>query len=107
MCIDLTDIFLQATCDLSGMFRRSASLAIPHLKSIAAITSVSLVQLGHTNCNVFLSHESQREIALEHFQDRFLTANRENGEKKTVLCVRKVCVFDVSQAVGTAQFAES
>ena len=49
---------------LSGMFRRSASLALPHLKSFAAIPSVSLVQLGHTNRSVFLSHESQREIAL-------------------------------------------
>ena len=46
------------------MFRRSASLALPHLKSFAAIPSVSLVQLGHTNRSVFLSHESQREIAL-------------------------------------------
>ena len=46
------------------MFRRSASLAIPHLKSFAAIPSVSLVQLGHTNRSVFLSHESQCEIAL-------------------------------------------
>ena len=50
--------------DLCGMFRRSASLAIPHLKSFAAIPSVSLVQLGHTNRSVFLSYESQREIAL-------------------------------------------
>ena len=49
---------------LSGMFRRSASLAIPHLKSFAAIPSMSLVQLGNTNRSVFLSHESQREIAL-------------------------------------------
>ena len=49
---------------LSGMFRRSASLAIPHLKSFAAIPSVSLVQLGDTNRSVLLSHESQREIAL-------------------------------------------
>ena len=49
---------------LSGMFRRSASLALPHLKSFAAIPSVSPVQLGHTNRSVFLSHESQREIAL-------------------------------------------
>ena len=49
---------------LSGMFRRSASLAILHLKSFAAIPSVSLVQLGHTNRSFFLSHESQREIAL-------------------------------------------
>ena len=47
-----------------GMFRRSASLALPHLKSFAAIPSVSPVQLGHTNRSVFLSHESQREIAL-------------------------------------------
>ena len=50
--------------DLSGMFRHSASLAIPHRKSFAAIPSVSLVLLGHTNRSVFLSHESQREIAL-------------------------------------------
>ena len=50
--------------ELSGMFRRSTSLAIPHLKSFAAIPSVSLVQLEHTNRNVFLSHESQREITL-------------------------------------------
>ena len=49
---------------LSGMLRHSASLAIPHLKSFAAIPSVSPMQLGHTNRNVFLSHESQREIAL-------------------------------------------
>ena len=49
---------------LSGMFRRSASLAIAHLKSFAAIPSVSLVQLGRTNRNVFLSHESQRETDL-------------------------------------------
>ena len=49
---------------LSGMFRRSASLAIPHRKSFAAIPSLSLVLLGHTNRSVKLSHESQREIAL-------------------------------------------
>ena len=48
---------------LSGMFCRSASLSIPHLKSFAAIPSVSLEQLGHANRSVFLSHESQREIA--------------------------------------------
>ena len=46
------------------MFRRSASLAIPHHKSFAAIPSVSLVLLGHTDRNVKLSHESQRELAL-------------------------------------------
>ena len=55
---------LKVLFQLSGMFRRSASLALPHLKSFAAIPSVSLVQLGHMNRNVFLSHESQREIDL-------------------------------------------
>ena len=46
------------------MFRRSASLAIPHRKSFAAIPSVALVLLGHTNRNISASNEWQREIAL-------------------------------------------
>ena len=51
--------------ELSGMFRRSASLAIPrHRKSFAGIPSVSLVVFGHANRSVKVSHESQREIAL-------------------------------------------
>ena len=41
----------------SGRFRHSASLAIPHRKSFAAIPSISLVLLGHTNRSVSLSHE--------------------------------------------------
>ena len=49
---------------LSGMFRHCASLAIPHLRSFAAILCVSPVLLGYTNRSVLLSHESQREIAL-------------------------------------------
>ena len=49
---------------LGGMFRRSASLVIPHHKSFAAIPSVSLVLLGHTNRSVSVSLESQRGIAL-------------------------------------------
>ena len=50
---------------LSGMFHRSASrLAIPHHKSFAAIPSVPLLLLGHTNRNVSVSHESQRGVAL-------------------------------------------
>ena len=53
-----------ATPFLSGMFRRSASLAIPHLKSFAAIPSVSLILLGHTNRSVSVSHELQGGIAL-------------------------------------------
>ena len=50
--------------DLSSMFRRSASLAILHRRSFAAILSVSLVLPGHTKRNVSGSHASQREIAL-------------------------------------------
>ena len=46
------------------MFRRSASLAIPHCKSFAAVPSVSQVLFGHTNRSISLSHESQCEIAL-------------------------------------------
>ena len=63
--LSVAKVLISARCaELSGMFRRSASLALPHLKSFAAIPSVSLVQLGHTNRSVFLSHESQREITL-------------------------------------------
>ena len=91
--------------ELSGMFRRSASLAIPHHKSFAAIPSVSLVLLVHTNRNVRLSHESQRETALvTHFQDQFLTTNKEKWGKKNGPVFRKVCVFDVSRAVGISRF---
>ena len=60
------------------MFCRSASLAIPHLKSFAAIPSVSPVQRGHMNRVKFLS--------FRHFQDRFLTANKEKCGKDTALC---------------------
>ena len=49
---------------LSGMFRGSASLAIPHLRTFASIPCDSLVLLGHTNRRVSLSYEWQREIVL-------------------------------------------
>ena len=49
---------------LSGMLRRNTSLAIPHRKSFAAIPSLALVLLGHTNRSFKLSHESQRQIPL-------------------------------------------
>ena len=52
------------TRNLSGQFRRNSSLAIPHHTSFAATPSVSWVHLGHTNHNVSVSHESQREVAL-------------------------------------------
>ena len=47
MCLSRKRLFT-----LSGLFGLSASLAIPHRKSFAAIPSVSLVLLGHTNPNV-------------------------------------------------------
>ena len=49
---------------LNGMFRCSASLVIPHLRSFAAMPCASLVLLGHTNRSVSFTHKSQREIAL-------------------------------------------
>ena len=54
---------------ISGMFRRSASLAIPHRKSVAAILRISLVRgalcaLRARIENISASHESQREISL-------------------------------------------
>ena len=62
---DLTQVVVvQIDLDLSGMLRRSVSLAIPHRRSFAMIPRVSLVLLGHTNRSVLLSHESQHEIAL-------------------------------------------
>ena len=88
---------------LSGMFRRSASLAIPHRKSFAAIPSVSLVLLGHTNRTVSLSHESQREIALVHALSRLLPDYRQEEVEKGSL-FRRVSAFDISRAVCIARF---
>ena len=79
---------------LSDMFRRSASLSIPHLKSFAAIPSVSLVLLGHTNRSVFLSHESQREIALVEALSRPIPYYQQGevGEEKWA-CVSQCLCF--------------
>ena len=79
---------------LNGMFRRSASLAIPHLKSFAAIPSLSLVQLGHTNRSV--SCHTNRSVKLpssRHFQDQFLTTNKEKWGKKKWACVSQCLCF--------------
>ena len=86
------------------MFRRSASLAIPHLKSFATILSVSLVQLGHTNRNV-LSHESQWEIALIWALSRPIPycQHGEMGERHGPV-FHKVYVFDVSRIIGIARY---
>ena len=87
---------------ISGMFRRSASLAIPHLKSFAAIPAVSRVQLGHTKSQRFSCH-TNRSVELpsfRHFQDQFLTTSKEKWGKNNGPVFRNVCVFDVSRAVG-------
>ena len=78
---------------LSGMFRRSASLAIPHLKSFAAIPSVSLALLGHTNRSVFLSHESLREIALAKTLSRPIPYYQQGevGEEKRACVSQGMC----------------
>ena len=72
---------------LSGMFRRSASLAIPHHKSFAAIPSLSLGSLGTRiaalNCH---TNRSVKLPSFRHFQDQFLTTNKEKWGKKTGLC---------------------
>ena len=87
------------------MFRRSASLAIPHHKSFAAIPSVSLVSLGTriatSNCH---TNRSVKLPSFTHFQDQFLTTNKEKRGKKIGPVFRKLCVFDVSRAVGIARF---
>ena len=90
---------------LSGMFRRSASLALPHLKSFAAIPSVSLVQLGHTNRSVFChTNRSVKLPSFRYFQDRFLTTNKEKWGRKNGPVVSQRLCFDVSRAVGIARF---
>ena len=93
---------ITVTCfkPLCGMFRCSASLAIPHRKMFAVILSVSLVHLGHTNRNVSVLHESQREIALVEAFSRMIPDYQEGevGERHGPL------FRNVSQAVLTAQF---
>ena len=91
---------------LSGMFRRSASLAIPHLKSFAAIPSVTLMQLLGTRIATFSCH-TNRSVKLpsfRNFQDQILTTNKEKWGKKKGPVFRKVYAFDVSRAVGIARF---
>ena len=87
----------QKECELSGMFRRSSALAIRHRKSFAAIPSISLVLLGHTTRKVKLSHESQRELALEETEGKLemLVSPKENGLKSLFKEVRvfKVCAI--------------
>ena len=67
------------------MFCRSASLAILHRESLAAIPS---------------ANRSVKLPLFRHFEDRF----RRNGGKRALKLFREVCVFDVSRAVRTARF---
>ena len=100
------DHLLRVAGRLSGRFRCNASLAIPHRKSFVAIPSLSLVLLGHTSRSVKLSHERRAKLpSLRHFQDQFLTTNKEKWGKKNGPVFRRVCVSDVSGAVvGIAPF---
>ena len=73
--------------DLSGMFRRSASLAIPHRKSFAAIPSLSLgsldTRIAASNCH---TNRSVRLPSFRHFQANSLLQTRRSGGRKTRLC---------------------
>ena len=90
---------------LSGMFRGSASLAIPRRKSFAAIPSASLVLLGHTNRSVSVSHESQHGTALVLPLSRQIPYYQQGDMGgRHGPWFRSVCVFDVSRAVGIARF---
>ena len=72
------------------MFRRSASLAIPHRKSFVAIPSVSLVLLGTriatSNCR---TNRSMKLPSFRHSEDQFLTTNKKGGGRKMGLCFER------------------
>ena len=89
----------------SGMFRRGASLAIPHRKSFAAIPSLSLGPLGTrvaaSNCH---TNRSMKLPSFRHLQDQLLTTNKEKWGKKNGSVFHGVFVFEVSLAVGIARF---
>ena len=90
---------------LSGMFRQSASLAIPHRKSFAAIPSLSLGSLGTwIATSTWHTNRSMKLPPFRHFQDQVLTTDKEKWGKKDGPVFCKVCVFDVSRAVGIARF---
>ena len=75
------------TLHLSGMFRRSASLAIPHRNSFAAIPSLSLGSLGTriaaSNCH---TNRSVKLPSFRHFKTNFLLPTRRSGGRKAGLC---------------------
>ena len=84
----------------------------PVLKTLRIVNLLSVVFLVREGPLGPWAHDSRRfvvtQIAVKlpsfwHFQDRCLTTNRERRGKKRPL-LRRVCVFDVSRAVGIARF---
>ena len=67
------------------MFHRSTSLAIPHRKSFAAIPSLGSLgtRIAASICH---TNRSVKFPLFRHFQDQFLTTNKEKWGKKTDLC---------------------
>ena len=61
--------------------------------------------LGHTiaasNCH---TNRSVKLPSFRDFQDQFLAANKAKWGKKTGPVFRKVCVVDISRAVGISRF---
>ena len=92
----------RGSCGLSGMFHRSALLAIPHRKSFAAISSVSLMLLRHTNNNVrcHMNH-SVKLCSFRHLQARFLTTNREKWWKKRAFVLQGLCTIRIRIRIPT------
>ena len=92
----LLTMILRSVClsyDLSGMFRR---IAILHRKSFAAIPSLSLVLLAHTNRSVKLSHLNVKLASFRHFwhfQDQFLPYQQGEATEEKRAVFRKACVF--------------
>ena len=89
------DTLVSLVFKLAGVFRRSTALV--HRK----------VSVGHTNRNVLVSHESQREIALmfRHLQDRFLTTKEKWG-KDTGPCFTRFLSRFLGRGCDEALFSE-
>ena len=71
------------------MFRCSASLAIPHRARVSPRCSLSpWCSLGGKRIAAFRcrTNHSVKLLLFRHFQDRFLTTNREKWAKTTGLC---------------------
>ena len=87
VCVHVPSRMCTCACVLSGMFRRSTSLAIPHRKSFAAILSLSLVLFGTriaaSNCH---TNQSVKLNRLGTFKTNSLLPTRRSGGRKAGLC---------------------